>query len=87
MRKRNIWLRLELHQARFDALVSFGYNLGPGYFLDKRTAIGAALARRIRRGPAVAAAILLYDHAGGKVLPGLKRRREAEAELWTTEPY
>ena len=75
-------------QSRFDALVSFGYNLGPGYFLDRRTSIGKALALApAKRVKAVAAAILLYDHAGGKVLPGLKRRREAEAKLWTSGRY
>jgi lysozyme len=75
-------------QSRFDALVSFGYNLGPGYFLDKRTSIGKALAlppaRRVKE---VAFAILLYDHAGGKVLPGLLRRRKAESRLWASGQY
>lgn len=75
------------NQARFDALVSFGYNLGPGYFLDKNTSIGAALADRVGRVRAVAAAIRLYNHAGGKVLPGLTRRRDAEAALWINGRY
>lgn len=70
------------NQARFDALVSFGYNLGPGYFLDKSTSIGKALSRRIGRVAAVYHAILLYDHAGGKRLAGLTRRRQAEAAVW-----
>lgn len=74
-------------QERFDALVSFGYNLGPGYFLDRRTSIGKALALKTGRVNAVAKAILLYDHAGGKVLPGLLRRREAEAKLWKSGQY
>ena len=71
------------NQARFDALVSFGYNLGPGYFLDKSTSIGRALAARVGRVKKVHDAILLYHYAGGRNLPGLLRRREAEAKVWT----
>lgn len=73
-----------LEQTRFDALVSLAFNLGTG-ILEPTHTIGAALRRRGRRG--TAAAFLLYDHAGGTRLPGLTRRRKAEAELWTTGRY
>jgi lysozyme len=73
-----------LKQTRFDALVSLAYNCGPG-ILAPSTAIGRAVRTRTRKG--VAAAFLLYEHAEGKVLPGLRTRREAEAKLWSKGLY
>jgi lysozyme len=71
-------------QSRFDALVSFAYNLGVG-ILEPTHTIGQEL-RKPDRGD-TANAFLLYDTAGGKVLAGLKRRREAERKLWLTGKY
>ncbi|MCZ8137230.1 MAG: lysozyme [Porphyrobacter sp.] len=65
-------------QAQFDALVSFHYNTG---------AIGrATLTRKHRAGDAAGAAreFARWNRAGGRVLKGLVRRREAEAELYLT---
>ncbi|MFN3862993.1 MAG: lysozyme [Erythrobacter sp.] len=65
-------------QAQFDALVSFHYNTG---------AIGrATLTRKHRAGDTAGAAreFARWNRAGGKVLKGLVRRREAEAELYLT---
>jgi lysozyme len=73
-----------LKQTRFDALVSLAYNCGPGV-LAPTTTIGRAVRTRTRKG--VAAAFLLYDHADGKVLPGLRTRRTAEAKLWSKGLY
>jgi lysozyme len=73
-----------LKQTRFDALVSLAYNCGPGV-LAPTTTIGRAVRTRTRKG--VAAAFLLYDHADGKVLPGLRTRRGAEAKLWSKGLY
>lgn len=63
-------------QAQFDALVSFHYNTG---------AIGRAmLTRRHRSGDYTGAAheFRRWTRAGGRVLPGLVRRRAAEAALY-----
>jgi lysozyme len=60
------------NQHRFDALVSVVYNLGTGVLQ------AIVYTRNLR---AVAARLLLYDHAGGHVLLGLSIRRHAEAGL------
>jgi len=63
-------------QAQFDALVSFHYNTG---------AIGRATLTRLHlKGDHAAAAreFARWTRAGGRVLPGLVRRREAEADLY-----
>jgi lysozyme len=73
-----------LFQWRFDAIVSFTFNLGPGP-LDPSKDLGRCLARRGRRG--TGAALLEYDHAGGVVLPGLLNRRKAERRLFLYRTY
>ncbi len=60
-------------QTEFDAMVSFAYNLGS---IDKLTANGT------RTKNVIAEKILLYNQAGGKVLAGLTKRRQAERELF-----
>jgi lysozyme len=67
-------LGLTLTDNQFAALVSFTFNLGAGN-LNKLMKNGLA---------AVPDRILLFDHAGGKALPGLTRRRTAERELYLT---
>lgn len=62
-------------QSEFDALVSFAFNLGTGN-VNKLVANG----RRSRK--EIAEAIPNYCHCGGKKLPGLVRRREAEKALF-----
>lgn len=64
---------LNLNQNEFDALVSFTYNCGEG---SLRTLI------KDRSKKQIAEALLLYNKSGGKILPGLVRRREAERELF-----
>jgi GH24 family phage-related lysozyme (muramidase) len=63
-------------QAQFDALVSFHYNTG--------AIARATLTRKHRDGDIAGAAreFARWNRAGGKVLKGLVRRREAEAELY-----
>lgn len=68
-----------LNQHQFDALCSLGYNLGAGCFSSAWT-IGRDL--RAHNLGAAANAILLYDRAGGAVLPGLVRRRQDEHRLF-----
>jgi len=68
-------------QHRFDAIVSFVYNVGTGG-VAASTGIGRALrARQWRR---AADELLRWTKAGGRVLPGLVRRRQAERELFLT---
>jgi lysozyme len=67
-------LGLTLTGNQFAALVSFTFNLGGGN-LNKLMSQGLA---------AVPDRILLFDHAGGRVLPGLTRRRTAERALYLT---
>src|SRR5690606_12458417 len=63
------------------ALVSFTFNLGAGA-LQRST-----LRRRLNRGEydAVPQEMRRWVFAGGRKLPGLVRRREAEARLWNGE--
>jgi len=60
------------NQNEYDALVSFAYNIGS---IDGLTAKGA------RTRSEIAAKILEYNKAGGKVLAGLTRRRQEERAL------
>lgn len=58
---------------QWDSLASFAYNLGAGIFKGN-------LREQLRKyNPQP---MLAYNKAGGQVLPGLKRRREAEVELF-----
>ena len=72
-------LGVPLNQNQFDALVSFTYNLGPGWTVQK-TGIRDAL--RARRYKDVPREMKRWVKAGGKTLPGLVRRRNAEARLF-----
>ena len=62
------------HQGRFDALVSFSYNVGLGNLQRSTVRIKA------NRGEweEAADALLLWNKAGGKVFAGLDRRRKEE---------
>lgn len=64
----------------FGAFVSLAYNIGPGAF-KKSSAL-----RLFNAGDkeGAAKAILMWNKAGGKVLKGLTRRREAERKLFLT---
>lgn len=63
----------KLNQNQFDALVSFAFNLGQGNV--KKLCVG----RNINQIPS---AMRQYCKAAGKTLPGLQRRRKAEAALY-----
>jgi lysozyme len=67
-----------LTQSQFDATVSFSFNLGLGV-LQRST-----LRQKLNRGDYYGAAkeFLKYTRAGGKVLKGLVRRRQAEYNLF-----
>mgnify|MGYP004459084731 FL=1 len=63
----------EMSQNQFDALVSFAFNCGAGNL--KKLVSG-------RNKDQVAKKILEYNKAGGRVLAGLTRRRQAERALF-----
>jgi lysozyme len=69
-------VKAPLTQAQFDALVSFDFNTG---------ALGTSIAGKINSGNLTAAmnTLLQYDHAGGRVMAGLTRRRQAERLMFT----
>ncbi|HTF64490.1 MAG TPA: lysozyme [Edaphobacter sp.] len=67
-----------LKQGQFDALVDFVFNLGAAALHDS-TLLRLVNAREFDN---AADQFLRWDHAGGKVLPGLTKRREAERELF-----
>ncbi|WP_395225489.1 lysozyme [Salmonella sp. SKLX100676] len=71
-------VKVKLTQGQFDALVSFAYNLGA------RTLSSSTLLRKLNAGDYAGAAdeFLRWNKAGGKVLNGLTRRREAERALF-----
>lgn len=66
-------LGLNLNQNQHDALTSFAFNCGVGNL--KKLCEGRTL-------PQIADKMLAYNKAGGKVLAGLTRRREAERTLF-----
>lgn len=67
-----------LNQNQFDALVSFSYNLGLGSL--QNSTLLRLLNQRDYAG--AAAQFPRWNKAGGKVLPGLTRRRAAEQALF-----
>ncbi|MWS09222.1 glycoside hydrolase family protein [Escherichia coli] len=71
-------VKVGLTQEQFDALVSFTYNLGA------RSLSTSTLLRKLNAGDYAGAAdeFLRWNKAGGKVLNGLTRRREAERALF-----
>ncbi len=70
---------VELKPQQFDALVSFAYNVGLGAF-EKST-----LLRKVKNNPndwTIKSEFLKWRLAGGKVLEGLVKRRQAEAGMY-----
>jgi lysozyme len=69
-----------LSQNEFDALTDFTFNLGVGAFA------ASTLRRLVNESKMVEASgeFGKWVHAGGKVLPGLIARRQAEQELFLT---
>lgn len=65
-------------QRQFDALVSFAYNVGLAQLA------GSTLLRLHKAGDHAGAQqqFVRWDKAAGKVMPGLLRRRQAEAALY-----
>lgn len=74
-------VKVKLTQGQFDALVSFAYNLGT------RALSTSTLLQKLNAGDYAGAAdeFPRWNKAGGKVLPGLMRRREAERALFLSD--
>lgn len=72
--------KVELTENQRVALMDFIYNLGSGNFRS------STLLRKLNAGDYAGAAAEFgkWTHAGGKVLAGLVKRREAEALLFET---
>ena len=68
----------ELNQNQFDTMVSWVYNLGGGNLK------ASTLLKVLNAGDyaGVPAQMMRWNKAGGKVLEGLTRRRQAEADLF-----
>lgn len=73
-------VKSSINQNQFDALVDFVFNLGCASFGQ------STLLRDLNAGKIAAAAqqFLRWNKAGGKVVAGLTRRRQAEADLFNT---
>jgi lysozyme len=71
---------VQLSQEEFDALADFVFNLGAGAFR------GSTLLRVLNTGDFASAAAQFdaWDRAGGAVVAGLLRRRQAETALFQT---
>jgi lysozyme len=74
----NSVVKVPLNQNQFDALVSFCFNLGVGSLKT------STLLEKLNRKDYLGASneFLRWNKAGGQVLAGLTRRRQAEKELF-----
>ena len=68
----------DLTQHQFDVLVDFAYNAGVGN-LKSSTLLKKVNAAQFNDVPAE---LMKWTKGGGKVLPGLVRRRQAEGQWW-----
>ena len=74
----NDYVKVPMNQCQFDALCSFVYNLG-GNALKSSTLLTVLNSGDYNGVPEQ---IMRWNKAGGKVLAGLVRRRECEAEMF-----
>jgi len=68
-----------VNQAQFDSLVSFAYNVGTNALK------GSTLLKKVNinpNDPLIGKEFGKWVYAGGKILPGLVRRRKAESWLY-----
>lgn len=75
------YVRVDLTQDQFDALVSFTYNVGAEAFKN------STLLRKLNAGDYEGASkeFARWNKSKGKVLPGLVKRREKERKLFVGE--
>lgn len=87
-------VRVKLNANQHAALVSLVFNVGPGKkgvrdgIVELKSGKPSTLLRFLNDGQYAAAAAQFskWIHAGGKVLPGLVKRRAAEAALFQQVP-
>lgn len=74
----NSGVKVALAQNQFDALVSLAFNIGAKAFAD------STLVKRLNEGNFRAAKdqFTRWVFSGGKYMPGLHKRRTAEAEMF-----
>ena len=77
------YVESELQQNEFDALVAWTYNLGPKN-LSESTLLKELNAGNLEEVPRQ---MKRWNRAGGEVLDGLIRRREAESRLFKGEAW
>ena len=77
----NKYVKVDLTQNQFDALVSFCYNVGSGNFK------GSTLLKKLNKGDYEGAAqeFNKWNKGSGKVLGGLVKRRAAESALFSSD--
>lgn len=70
--------KIQLTRGQLDGLTSFAYNVGPKALLD------STLWRKLQAGNLAGSAEQFdrWIHGGGKILPGLITRREAERKMF-----
>lgn len=75
----NSFCRDDISQNQFDALVSFAYNCGVNSLKS------STLLKKVNANPndpTIKAEFLKWNKASGRVLAGLTKRRQAEADLY-----
>lgn len=74
----NDFVKIDLNQNMFDALVSFSYNVGTAGFAN------STLLKKLNKGDYLGASkeFAKWNRSGGKILNGLVRRRAMELELF-----
>jgi len=74
-------VKVKLTQNQFDVLTDFAYNAGVGNLKS------STMLKKVNAGDldAVPAELMKWTKGGGKVLPGLVRRRQAAGAWWTAQ--
>lgn len=75
------YVKSNINPYQRDALISFAYNIGNGNLQS------STLLKKVNANPndiTIKDEFLRWNKSGGKVLAGLTRRREAEADLYFT---
>lgn len=77
------YVTVDLHQHEIDALISFAFNIGVSAFR------GSTLVKLLNQGlkDDVPAQLRRWNRSKGKVMEGLKKRREKEVNLWSFADY
>ena len=76
-------VKVKLTQNQFDVLVDFAYNAGVGNLKS------STMLKKVNAGDldAVPAELMKWTKGGGKVLPGLVRRRQAASAWWSADQH